>query len=64
MGKKQRGSYCPLLHPLDPAHLTPWCHERLLMAIGGKEIATDQSPGHGEYPPARNLRLRFSAQDG
>ena len=34
------------------------------MAICNEEIAANQSPGHGVYSPAWNLRRRFPTEDG
>jgi hypothetical protein len=34
------------------------------VATCNEEIAANQSPGHGVYSPAWNIRRRFPAEDG
>ena len=41
--------------PPDRAYTTRWANACLVVSICAEEIAADQSPGHGVYPPAWDI---------
>ena len=53
--QQQQGSHCFVLDTPYWEHTTQGSYARLVMAICAKEIAKDQSPRHGIYPPAWDL---------
>ena len=53
--QQQQGSHCFVLDTPYLEHTTQGSYARLVMAICDKEIAKDQSPRHGVYPPAWDL---------
>ena len=62
--QQQPGSYCPVRHPPHRAYTAQGSHACLIVAVCAEEIAVNQSPGHGVYPPAWNIWWGVSAQDG
>ena len=53
--QQQPGSYCSVLHPSHRAYAAQGSHSSLIVALRAEEIAADQSPGHGLYPPAWDI---------
>ncbi len=55
---------CAFIGPTTTrAYTAQLSHASLIVALCAEEIAADQLPGHGLYPPAWDIWWRFSAQD-